>query len=247
MSSQFQAMEISTSTDYTVRDQLRMSKARKYFAWQSNMSARALKQRVLEVGCGLGNFTEFLVDRERVIGLDIDEECVRRHRQRFANRKNIRSLVLDALDPAFLDLKHERINSIACLNVLEHISDDRLMLQRFQEILPPSGRVVLIVPAFKALYGPIDKNLGHYRRYTKESLRRTAEAAGLQATDLRFMNFVGFFGWWLNARVLKREEQSDGQIALFDSVIVPVMSRAEAAIEPPVGQSIFAVLEKPPS
>jgi hypothetical protein len=55
---------------------------------------------------------------------------------------------------------------------------------------------------------------------------------------------VGFFGWWVNAKISGREEQSEGQIALFDRAIVPVMSRLESILEPPVGQSIFAVLEK---
>lgn len=238
-------MAVSTTSEYTVRDQRRMTKARRYFAWQSNMSAKALGRRVLEVGCGLGNFTEFLLDREAIVGIDIDEECVRLHRERFSGKGHVKSRVLDALDPAFLELAGENIDSVACLNVLEHISDDRLTLERFQQILPSGGRVVLLVPAFKALYGPIDANLGHYRRYTKRSLRETAEAAGLRAIELRFMNSVGFLGWWANAKLLPREEQSEGQIGLFDNWIVPILARVESMVEPPVGQSIFAVLEKP--
>ncbi len=236
---------VSTTSDYTVRDQQRMSQAVNYFAWQSRISAEALGQRVLEVGCGLGNFTEFLAGRERVIGIDIDAACIDLHRARFEGNPAVRSQVLDAQDPAFLALRQEKLDSIACLNVLEHIEDDRLTLRRFQEVLPSGGKVVLLVPAFEALYGPIDANLGHFRRYTKRSLRETAEAAGLRARTLRFFNFVGFFGWWVNAKISRREEQSDGQIALFDGVIVPVMSRLEAVVEPPVGQSIFAILEKP--
>jgi hypothetical protein len=61
----------------------------------------------------------------------------------------------------------------------------------------------------------------------------------------RYMNVVGFFGWWVNARVLKKTEQSEQQIAVFDSLLVPVISRVEAAVPPPFGQSIFAVVEKP--
>jgi SAM-dependent methyltransferase len=237
--------DVSTTSEYTVRDQKRMTQAKRYFAWQSRISAAELGPRVLEVGCGLGNFTEFLLDRERVVGIDIEAECVGLHQQRFRGRKNVRSMALDALDPAFLDLKHEGIDSIACLNVLEHIPDDRLTLERFQQILPPGGRVVLMVPAFRALYGPIDANLGHYRRYTKEMLRSTAEAAGLRARKLRFMNLFGFFGWWVNAKIFRLQEQSDRQVEVFDKLIVPLMSRVESLVEPPVGQSIFAVLEKP--
>jgi SAM-dependent methyltransferase len=237
-------LQVSTTSEYTVADQQRMSKAVRYFEWQSRISAEALGRRVLEVGCGLGNFTQSLVERELVVGIDIDAACIELHHQRFRERPNVQSRVLDALDPEFLELKQHRPDSIACLNVLEHISDDLATLKRFADVLPTGGRVVLLVPAFKALYGPIDANLGHYRRYTKASLRATAEQAGLRAHTLKFMNLVGFFGWWVNAKVLKREEQSEGQIALFDGVIVPVMSTLEGWVEPPVGQSIFAVLEK---
>jgi SAM-dependent methyltransferase len=222
-----------------------MTKARRYFAWQSEVSKSALGRRVLEVGCGLGNFTEHLLDRELVVGIDIDAKCIALHRRRFANQANVRQLTLDAQNPAFLNLREEGFDSIACLNVLEHIADDGLTLRRFAEVLQPGGRVVLLVPAFPALYGPIDANLGHYRRYTKRSLAAAAESAGLRPKTLRFMNVVGFFGWWANAKLFRREEQSGGQIEVFDRFIVPVQAALERWIAPPVGQSIFAVLEKP--
>ena len=95
-----------------------MSKAVRYFEWQSRISAEALGRRVLEVGCGLGNFTQSLVDRELVVGIDIDAACVSLHRQRFQGQPNIQSRVLDALDPEFLELRQHRPDSIACLNVL---------------------------------------------------------------------------------------------------------------------------------
>jgi SAM-dependent methyltransferase len=232
-----------------VADQLRMAKATRYFAWQSAMAQAALGRRVLEIGCGLGNFTAQLGDRERVVGLDVDPACVEHHRQRFAQTPHIQAHVLDvtALDatsPALLDLRGENFDSIACLNVLEHIEDDRCALERMHQVLPAGGRVVLIVPAFMALYGPIDHNLGHYRRYTKSSLRALAQQAGFAVTHLRFMNTIGFFGWWMNARILKRTEQSEDQIALFDRWLVPVMRRAESLVAPPFGQSLFVVLAK---
>jgi predicted trehalose synthase len=58
------------------------------------------------------------------------------------------------------------------------------------------------------------------------------------------MNTVGFFGWWVNARILRRTEQSETQIRVFDRYIVPLMRRVETALPPPFGQSLFVVLEK---
>jgi len=236
-------MEISI--EYTIRDQERMQRASRYFNWQASLAEEYLGPRVLEVGCGVGNFTTRLLPRELVIGLDTVGECVAQHRQRFATDAGVESLHLDILDPLVLNLRSRVVDSIACLNVLEHVSDDRQALRHMHALLPSGGRAVFIVPAFPALYGPIDRNLGHYRRYSKASWKRLAESVGFRRVITDYMNVPGFFGWWVNAKILKKTEQSEDQIAIFDSLLVPVCSRVERFLKPPFGQSIFAVLEKP--
>lgn len=236
--------ELSVSPEYTVRDQERMELATRYFEWQFAMAEKHLGTRVLEVGCGLGNFTQHLADREFVVGIDVEPRCVEGHRKRFSGRSHFSSACLDVQSPEFAELRRYKPDSIACLNVLEHVRDDALALAHMNAVLPPEGRVVLIVPAFEALYGPIDKLLGHYRRYSKAGLAQVAKSAGFETRVLRYINCVGFCGWWFNARILKRTEQSAAQIKIFDSVVVPVLSRVERWLEPPAGQSIFAVLVK---
>jgi SAM-dependent methyltransferase len=235
---------VSTTAEYTVRDQQRMRLASNYFDWQRRITLPHLGKRVVEIGCGMGNFTKHLLDREEVTGIDIVSECIDGHRRNFRNYPNVHSSVLDVLDPQFLELRKLQPDSVVCLNVLEHIGDDLKALQQMAAILPEGGRAVLIVPAFEALYGPIDALLGHFRRYSKKSLISTARQAGFTAERMYYMNSVGFFGWWVNAHILKRTEQSDAQIALFDSKIVPILEPLENAVKPPFGQSLFAVLAK---
>ena len=103
---------------------------------------------------------------------------------------------------------------------------------------------MLIVPAFQALLGPIDRNLGHHRRYSRHSVARMAADAGLRIRKMHYINFPGFFGWWINAHILRREAQSASQIEIFDRLVVPVISRLEAVVHPPFGQSLFCVLER---
>jgi SAM-dependent methyltransferase len=179
-----------------------------------------------------------------VIGIDVEPACVKAWRSSFPDCANLLGYTMDVLDSAFLDLERHCADTIVCLNVLEHIEDDKRALQHMHAVLRPGGRALLIVPAFESLYGPIDRNLGHFRRYSQANLRRLGESTGFR-TMVRFFNVVGLFGWWLNAKVLKRTEQSPSQIRLFDRVIVPALSRVEAVAPPPFGQSIFAVLEKP--
>lgn len=237
-------------TSYNVADQARMASAVNYFAWQARLVKPELGQRVVEIGCGSGNFTRMLLDREAVFALDVDPECIERIGQRFRDRSNLRTAVCNAsellVEQAVLDeVRQFRPDSLVCLNVLEHIQDDRGALRGMAAILPPGGVIVLIVPAFEPLYGPIDRNLGHHRRYSRGSITTLAQDCGLRIEKLRYMNCAGFFGWWWNARVFQREAQSDRQIAFFDRFVVPIVSRIEARIRPPFGQSLFVVLQKP--
>ena len=69
---------------------------------------------------------------------------------------NVQFRWLDVQDPAFLDLKPVRADTVVCLNVLEHVRDDRLALKHMHHVLIPGGRAVFLLPAFESLYGPID-------------------------------------------------------------------------------------------
>jgi SAM-dependent methyltransferase len=230
---------------YTLLDQERMAKARNYFSWQGRMVLPHLGRRVVEFGCGTGNFTRLLLDRDAVIAVDVEQECVERLRRRYPHQSNLHAFSIDESGSDFAQVARFRPDSCVCLNVLEHIEDDRRALGQMASILPRGGSLVLIVPAFPALLGPIDKNLGHHRRYRRDSIRQLAAGAGFNVEKLHYMNLVGFFGWWMNARIFKMQVQSPTQIAIFDRFMVPVISRLERILPPPFGQSLFAVLRKP--
>jgi len=235
---------VCASTEYTLHDQERMKAARRYFAWQARLATRELGRRVIEVGCGVGNFTRHLLDRELVVALDVERDCVAQLQRDLQQPANVTTRVLDIADPAFLQLQELGMDSVVCLNVLEHVRDDAGALRNMAAVLPAGGTAVLIVPAFEALYGPIDRNLGHYRRYSKRGFRKLAAAAGFEVKTLRYMNSIGCIGWWVNARIFRRTEQSAKQIRTFDRWVVPVLEWLESRFAPPFGQSLFVVLRK---
>jgi SAM-dependent methyltransferase len=231
------------STAYTLEDQQRMSRAKNYFAWQHGLIRKELGRRVLEVGCGVGNFTGMLLDRDAVIAVDVQPECIERLKLLYPYHPNLHASVCDVLAPEFLGLAKFNPDSAVIVNVLEHVEDDAAALKAVASVLAPGGAIVLLVPAFQALYGPIDKNLGHHRRYSRSDILRLAQRTGLRIHKLHYLNSIGFFGWWANAHILKREAQSERQIEIFDRYLVPPMSALERLVAPPFGQSLLAVLE----
>jgi len=232
---------MSALAGYTVEDQQRMTRARNYFAWQARLALPELGRRVLEIGCGIGNFTGLLADREAVIAVDSSAECIALLQARCPRAH---AFALDASSERLTELARLRPDSCLLWNVIEHIQDDRGTLRRIAALLPSGGIVVLLAPAFPSLFGPIDRNLGHHRRYSRSAIARLARYASLEVRKLRYVNALGFFGWWINAHLLKRQAQSEAQIEWFDR-LVPLLSRAESIFPPPFGQSLFAVLKKP--
>ena len=222
-----------------------MARAKNYFAWLSRLVLPELGQRVIEVGCGIGNFTGALLDRQVVVATDAEPGCIDRLLRKYPRQANLHAFPFCAASPEFQALESFRADSCVCMNVLEHIEDDASALRSMAAVLSPPAVIALFIPAFPSLCGPTDRNMGHYRRYTRKSLHSVAEAAGLQVRKAYYVNLAGFFAWWANAHLLRLGDLSTRQIEIFDRLIVPGLSRFEAVFPPPFGQSLFGVLTFP--
>ena len=106
-------------------------------------------------------------------------------------------------------------------------------------MLAPAGRLVLLVPALPALYGTMDRALGHHRRYTRAGLASLLERAGFTVAHIEYFNLAGVPGWWFAGRVLKREMIPAGSLKLYDA-LVPLF-RLERLLPWRVGQSLIAI------
>jgi glycosyltransferase involved in cell wall biosynthesis len=223
----------------------RMAMLAPYNRWLHERFESYLGQRILEVGSGVGNQTRFFLDgRERIIASDVEPHYVRELIGRFGDRTNVRiaSYRFPLDDAARTELRDERIDTIVCMNVLEHIEDDNGTLHDFAQVLPSGGRLVLLVPSLKALYGTLDVHLHHFRRYAQDELRGKVSAAGFEIDTMRFLNRPAVPGWWLNSRVLKRRVMPRGQLRFF-KWIMPLL-RLEENNPPGFGLSLLVLARK---
>ena len=212
----------------------------RYNRWMFERLRRWIGRSVLEIGSGIGNLSAFLADRDRLVLTDTREEYLSRLRRRFAGQAHISvaRLYLPDDDRA---VAGQRFDTIICLNVLEHIDDDGAALHAIRRLLAPGGRLVLLVPALPALYGTIDRALGHHRRYKRAGLADLLRATGLKPVHIEYFNIAGIPGWWLAGRVLRRELIPGGSLKLYDA-LVPLF-RLERFIPWRVGQSLIAIGE----
>jgi glycosyltransferase involved in cell wall biosynthesis len=223
----------------------RMASLAPYNKWLHDRFDRYLGQRILEVGSGVGNQTQYFVDnREQIVASDIEPHYLRELTGRFGERANVRI----ASYPFPLQAQHrtelaaDRLDTIVCLNVLEHIADDRSTLRDFAAVLQPGGHLVLLVPALKALYGTLDRHLHHHRRYSADELRTAVQDAGFEIDTMRFLNRPAVFGWWLSSRVLKRRVMPKSQLTAF-RWLMPLL-KLEEQREPGFGLSLLVLARR---
>ena len=212
---------------------------RRYDRWIYHRLRPFLGQRVLEVGCGLGNFTPFLLDRELVVATDLSAEYCATVAARFPNVPNlvVRSHDITA-DPA--PLIEYSFDTVICLNVLEHIADDLAALQNIHRVLIPGGVLILLVPAIPVLYGTLDAAIGHRRRYRREELVSKAMAAGFVARECFYLNLLGVLGWLVSGKLLRLPITPPAQLRAFD-LLFPLCAFLEASRPPPVGLSLVLI------
>ncbi len=188
--------------------------------WMADTVRQYVGRDVLEIGAGIGNLSQNLAARRKTyIASDIDEEHLARLRVRFHQRPNISLRRCDLSSPADFAELREQVDTVVCLNVLEHIEDDATGLRNIHSALRPGGAAIVLVPQGQGVYGTLDEVLGHFRRYSEAELRTKMEAAGFKVERVMHFNRITLPGWYVNGRLLKRKSFGRFQLFVFDRLV----------------------------
>jgi glycosyltransferase involved in cell wall biosynthesis len=218
--------------------------ARAFNRWMYRQIAPFVGQRVLEAGCGIGNLTELLLDSDRLVASDFDPFYIEMIDRRFGYMENFRAAQMDLTEAGDYDrLAKEQLDTIICLNVLEHIAADEDVLGHFYRLLPPGGHAIILVPQHPWLYAPVDRALGHACRYTAVDLRDKLARAGFEVVHQQGFNRLGTLGWYVSGKLLGKKELSPRQMWMFNCLL-PVAKLIERVSALPA-LSTIAVGRKP--
>jgi glycosyltransferase involved in cell wall biosynthesis len=231
----------TTHDGYYILQSVRRAKG--FNRWMLSCFQRYVGQRVWEAGCGIGNFTELLLDRERLVCVDNDPFYVEMIDRRFGHMENVQAREMDLSAPgAGKSIRPERPDTIISLNVLEHIERDRDVLHEFFEALVPGGHAIILVPAHPCLYTACDRTLGHFRRYTIEELSTKLREAGFHLAGCNEFNRLGVLGWWVSGK-MGRKDLSPFQMRIYE-LLLPLAKLMDWLKLGP-GLSLIGVGQKP--
>lgn len=239
-------MNTPDAKDYQALDELKvMSRAVNYNKWIWQTIRPFLGKCIVEVGAGIGTFTDYLAESGTIYATDIAQNCIVELNRRFNGRRNITIEEFDITSSPDANLWSGRgVDTIICLNVLEHIEDDVAALRNMNSILKTGGNIILMVPAFQCAYGTIDKLDGHFRRYSSRGLSSRITLASLCPESVRYFNSVGLFAWFYTNKIARNRVTSKSKVEIYDKYIVSWLSLLEGIILPPFGQSLIAVGKK---
>ncbi len=206
------------------------------------------KGTVLEIGSGIGNISKFFLDAGYQICLtDIrDNYCERLKEQFEGNNKLIGVKNIDIVHPEF-DTKYaeffESFDTVFALNVVEHIEDDAQALKNIYKLLRKGGKVIILVPAYQALYNRFDEELYHYRRYNATMLKGIIQGGGFKIIKSFYFNFMGIPGWFVSGKLQRNKTIPKGQMKLYNS-LVPIFKIIDRIFMRKIGLSVVCVGEK---
>lgn len=203
------------------------------------------KVKLLDAGCGTGAMLFELKDKFDVFGADVSAESLS-----FCRNRKLANLRLVDFERK-LPYKNNAFSVIVCLDVLEHVENDRQLLDEFHRILKKGGRLYLTVPAYQFLWTYWDEILGHKRRYRKSNLVKL-----FGQTNFRIVHASYFYSFLLPIVIPFRFLKSAIKNSSSDFVQLPLLvnklmlllcfmeRKIQELVSLPFGLSIFMVAEK---
>jgi glycosyltransferase involved in cell wall biosynthesis/phospholipid N-methyltransferase len=194
---------------------MRLTRAPRFTRWMADVIRPFVGDRVLEIGAGIGNMTVHLLPRSVYWATDNNPFYLETLDRLRRTRPYLRTAYVDAMEaPSYpQDISFD---TVICLNVVEHLSDDIGALRNIYNVLDDGGRAIILVPNGPKLFGTLDKVLGHCRRYTEDQLARIGQDAGFTVEKVLKFNRPGVPAWWLNGRILRKTTFGLGQIRLLN-------------------------------
>jgi len=212
--------------------------------WLYSIVRNDLGERVLDAGAGIGTYTFLMAqDQRSVVALEYDAAFVDQLQRRFEHNDHV-SIVQGDLGNARGLPPFQEVDSVLCLNALEHIGNDLKALSNMRQRTRSGGKLVILVPAYRWLFNRMDEAVGHHRRYGRDEFLKTLSHANWLVERCFRINAFGIPGWFVAGTILRRNAPGGNLTRLYDR-LVPAFSLLERTfVRGLVGLSLVAVCRR---
>jgi SAM-dependent methyltransferase len=200
--------------------------------------------RVLEIGAGRGDNLDYLSQGKAISQwtcLEPDPNLANCILERVGKdlKQKIKIKIGTLNDIDF----EEKFDTLLYIDVLEHIEDDRSELARAARHLTENGRLIVLSPAHPFLFSNFDKAVGHFRRYTRQSLKSVGPG-DLKLAKIFYMDSVGLLASLANRILLKQSQPTQKQIRFWNNILVPLSRFLDRVFQFSIGKSVIGIWTK---
>lgn len=219
-----------------------MRSAANYRRWIVEGLAPYLGKKVAEVGAGIGSITRVILEHpvDHLVAFEPSSNMF--PQLAAAVRSEPRATAVHGLFGA--GQAGQEFDSVAYINVLEHVEREREELSAAHAALRPGGHLLVFVPALAWLFSSFDREIGHFRRYSRDGLERVVTHAGFEVVESRYFDIAGILPWYVHFTLLGLG-MGRGSVSLYDRLVVPPMRVLEGAVRPPLGKNVLLVGRRP--
>lgn len=146
------------------------------------LNLKKKSRKFLDVGCGTGVLMRELSLFGESWGVDYSSKVLN-----YCRKRGNHSLKKADLEKK-LPLKDNFFDIATCLDVLEHIKNEKLVLEELHRVIKPGGLVIVTVPAFPRLWSYWDEKVGHQRRYLLTELTNKLQKEGFTVKKAGYFN-----------------------------------------------------------
>lgn len=224
-----------------------ISKANAYNKWMYTTISPFLKGRVLELGSGIGNISDFILKEFTDVTLsDYDQDYCTVLKEKYSSNPNLNEVLsIDLQDPNFTksnEHRKESFDTIILLNVIEHLSNDQLTIDYCRFLLKKGGNLIVLAPAHQFLFSKFDKKIGHFRRYSSQSLSALI-CKDFNIRHRQYFNFLGMGGWFFFNTIMRRMSLTENSMSAFNK-LVPAAKLLDRIISNKTGISTIVIGER---
>ena len=173
------------------------SRARNLILYDAVKSISKQQKRWLEIGCGRGVVIGYLRGRGVLIeGVELAD---------VKPLASVANFVLSGFDLSDLpQLQRDVFNGVMLLDVIEHIEDSGAFLRTVRDQMRKAQVLIVTVPARPELWSNYDTHYGHFRRYSRESLRNELVDAGWKPLRVSYLFRALYPPAWLLVKFMRQ-------------------------------------------
>lgn len=227
------------SNDYNGWELKFFDKSKNFRNYQMNLIKNYFGKYIAEVGPGNGiNLSYYIKIPKKIDLYEPSKQIFNKLRKTFNNKKKI------SFFNKKLTVKKEYYDSILYLDVLEHIKNDKAEIMKALKSLKKKGFLIINVPAFSHLYSQFDKDIGHYKRYSKQDIISICQNINIQSIELKYYDSLGYILSLISKLTLSNYKKNFEKKIQFWNMLIPFSKIVDFLTFNSFGKSLLIIIKK---